>query len=260
MLLKNLLIFSYLFFTFINLTVRREPENIPIESPSKILKDTWSWLYYKRDFLRLAEDFKAYNQNSGIMNKGAFLKALMTGEYLPLRLTKDEDNKHSYKLYKLNSLVNSEIKTIIKNFSEDCYKNYSYEGKKLPHFNFEDIKNRKFNSKTSLGKILVLKCWFVNCHACVEEIPSLNNLVKRYENRKDILFIGLALDSRLKLQTFLNKTPLNYMAIPNQATYMENSLGVRAYPTHILVDEKGIIRKVVNDADELIFALNKLIN
>lgn len=258
--MKNLLLCLFIFCAVTNLSLQNGPLDILIESPSKILKDNWSWLYYKRDFLRLAEDFNAYDQNSRIINKGAYLKALMTGEYLPLRLAKDSDKKHSYKLYKLNSLINNEIKTSIKSFSEYCFKNYQYEGKKIPNFNFMDIKNRKFNSKTTLGKILVIKCWFVNCQVCVQEIPSLNNLVKEYQDRKDVLFISLALDSKLKLQTFLNKNPLNYIAIPNQASYIQNTLGVTVYPTHIIVNKNGIISKVVNDADELIFALNKLAN
>jgi thiol-disulfide isomerase/thioredoxin len=40
--------------------------------------------------------------------------------------------------------------------------------------------------------------WFVYCQKCAEELPFLNMLVKEYENRKNILFIGLALDENKK--------------------------------------------------------------
>jgi thiol-disulfide isomerase/thioredoxin len=45
------------------------------------------------------------------------------------------------------------------------------------------------------GKIVVIKCWYIHCAACIKEFPEVNNLVRKYKDRKDIIFISLAEDT-----------------------------------------------------------------
>jgi len=235
-----------------------EEVNNFVKLPAEILKDTWSLLYYKRDFLRFAEDFQAYDETFHKIDKGLFLKKLTSGNYLPLRFTKDDHNLHRYKLYKLNASASNDIKYVITSWGEEYQRNYSYEGKQLPAFIFRDINNKVYSSKIARGNILVIKCWFIHCQVCVEEIPELNQLVSRYRNRKDVVFLSLALDKKNVLQAFLKTTPLNYISIPNQSGYIQQNLGITGYPTHIIVSKTGTIMKVVNNADELEYALNKI--
>lgn len=80
--------------------------------------------------------------------------------------------------------------------AEREYKNYQMEGKELPDFNFTDLDGTVYDKETTAGKIVVLKCWFIGCVPCVEEMPALNKLVNQYRNQKDIVFVSLAFDKK----------------------------------------------------------------
>lgn len=255
--MKKITLCCLLLLSLSNTQARVQNQYTSIKSPSEILKNTWSLLYYKRDFLRLSEDLNAYDQTQHKISKADFLKKLMTGNYLPLRLTEENNNLHSYKLFKLNYSINNDIRSIIKNWGSDYYKNYSYEGQRLPAFSFADLNNKIYNASTTSGKIFVIKCWFINCHPCIKEIPALNNLVRIYKKRTDIVFLSLAFDPENDLRRFLKTTRFDYPIAHVSENYMENNLKITVFPTHFIINKKGIIKKAVNDAEELTVALNK---
>jgi hypothetical protein len=46
--------------------------------------------------------------------------------------------------------------------------------------------------------------------------------------------------------------------VPDKKNYLMNELGIIYYPTHILIDRQGKMRKIIEgSANELIDALNK---
>jgi peroxiredoxin len=133
------------------------------------------------------------------------------------------------------------------------------EGKQLPSYDFTDLSGKRYDKTSTKGKILLLKCWFINCVACVKEFPELNRLVDSFQNRSDILFVSLASDDKQKLTSFLQKKPFKYSVVPNQEKYMEEQLGIAAYPTHVLVDKDGKIIKVTNSIEDMLPFLEKQI-
>jgi len=131
------------------------------------------------------------------------------------------------------------------------------EGKYFPEFHFTDLKGDEYNNENTKGKIIILKCWFIKCAACVAEFPELNELVEKYQDREDIIFISLAFDSNDELKQFLLRKPFNYKVASVQAEFMQNDLAINAYPTHFIIDKTGMIQKVVNSADEMILELDE---
>lgn len=103
---------------------------------------------------------------------------------------------------------------------------------------------------------MFVKCWFINCKPCVAEFPRLNAFVEANKNREDLVFISLALDGAEDLKVFLKSKAFNYATVPNQEEFIKNKLHVSAYPTHFLVDEEGIIKKMVPSIDELFMAID----
>jgi cytochrome oxidase Cu insertion factor (SCO1/SenC/PrrC family) len=75
---------------------------------------------------------------------------------------------------------------------------------KVNHFTFKvlDLKGNQYDNQNTQGKILVLKTWFIRCHACVEEMPAMNKIVKAFDHRKDIVFLSLALDNEKNSRSF----------------------------------------------------------
>jgi hypothetical protein len=167
----------------------------PMVMPASVIKDNLSLAYYKRDYLRLAEDFNAYDVKLHLITKHQFLKALTTGGYFPLRLT--STNKiGSYQLYKYPKSVSKDIKSSVIQFATTYLQHYEMEGKLFPNFHFVDINGKKYDRDNTRGKILVLKSWFIACQACNEEMPALNKLADKYKNNKDMLFVSIAFDSK----------------------------------------------------------------
>ena len=94
--------------------------------------------------------------------------------------------------------------------------------------------------------ILVLNYWASWCPPCVEEMPSLVKVQAEYKN-KNVLFIGIGVDSPSNIRQFLQKTPVNYPIVlggldgVNWAKSMGNQSG--GLPFTVIIDEKGVIKK-----------------
>jgi peroxiredoxin len=135
---------------------------------------------------------------------------------------------------------------------------FKMEGIDIPEFNFTDLNGKVYNKSSTKGKIVILKCWFIHCVACVKEFPELNKLVDEYRQDTNIKFISLARDSKENLISFLKDRQFKYAVVPNSDNYVTHSLGIQEYPTHIFIDENGKIQKVVNSVDDLIAFLRKV--
>jgi thiol-disulfide isomerase/thioredoxin len=170
----------------------------------EIEKNFVQWWTYQSNNITLSSNFIAIDDSSKIMSKGDFLKKLTSGDYIPLKLI-SEDSIACYKLFKLDKTSDADIRSTIENTSYSEYIHFKMEGKNFPKFNFKDLNGIEYNNENTKGKIVILKCWFIACQACVAEFPELNELVQKYQNHNDILFISLAYDSKEELNQFLSK-------------------------------------------------------
>jgi peroxiredoxin len=218
-----------------------------------VQKDFTTWWDYTKSYIKLSAEFIPLDISSNIISKESFLKQISTGEYIALKI---DGTELKYKLFKLNPSVDYEIKTQIKRLGDDAFVKYKMEGIQMPDFEFKDLNGNVYTNESIKGKIVVLKCWFINCMQCIKEMPELNELVKEYKKRKDVLFISLASDSKEKLDSFLLTHKFSYAVLPVPETFMGGPLKVSGYPTHFIIDRTGIIRKVVYDYHEMISTLN----
>jgi peroxiredoxin len=98
------------------------------------------------------------------------------------------------------------------------------EGLPLPDYSFLDLAGSIYDKNTMNGKLLVIKCWFINCIPCVAEMPKLNDMVSQYKYRDDVVFLSLAFDKVKELQIFLKKTKFKYQVVADKEYYMRNIL------------------------------------
>jgi thiol-disulfide isomerase/thioredoxin len=228
----------------------------PVVPPAAILKDIMSFLIYRQQHLRLAEDFTAIDQSSSVIDHEMFFKQLASGNFLPLRLT-SKDSSAYYQLYPFDAARYEDLQITLRQWGEHLYALHQMEGKELPAFAFTDLAGKTYTKENTKGKIVVVKGWFIGCVPCVKEMPALNKLVKEYSNREDVVFVSLAFDNERQLRSFLKQFPFAYAVVPNQQTYLLETLNVNEFPTHILLNKQGRIVKVVNDHQELAVALQK---
>ncbi len=105
-------------------------------------------------------------------------------------------------------------------------------------FNERDITGQKFDLKKDKGKVYVINFWFINCPPCRAEIPDLNDIVEKYKDNKDVVFIAICLDDSERIKTFLKLFPFNYHIIED-GRYIAGRYGVHLYPTNLVVNREG---------------------
>ena len=223
-----------------------------------LTKNFTTWYNYTYYNIRLSEDFIGLDVDSTKIDKATFLHKLMTENVAAFKI-KIVQGKSVYQLFKFNSTDES-IESTIKQMASTEIAHFKMEGTELPEFNFIDINGRVYNKSSVKGKIVVLKCWFIHCVACVKEFPELNKLVDEYRDRSDIFFISLALDPKEKLLKFFETINFKYATVPEMNNYITDKLNITEYPTHLLIDRNGKIIKVVNRIEELAPFLKNLID
>lgn len=229
----------------------------PVVNPQQILKNGVTFWNYKMQYVPLYEDYNAIDNQGKQLTKETFLRQLLTGHYLPLRL-ESADSTALYQLYPLPAQVDPELKVLLQQWAGDEYQYYRAEGKPLPQYQFVDLTGKAYSPQKMAGKIVVLKCWFVHCVACVAEMPALNALRQRYKNRPDIEFVSLCLDSTANVAAFLKKTKFDYATVANQTTYLEDQLKIGSYPMHFVVNRQGLVVKQTDRYQGVEYTLNKV--
>ncbi|HEX8736241.1 MAG TPA: TlpA disulfide reductase family protein [Pyrinomonadaceae bacterium] len=117
------------------------------------------------------------------------------------------------------------------------------EKRSAPAFSVVSMEGKRFNSADLKGKIVVLNLWFINCPFCVEEIRLLNQVVDEYKDNRDVVFIRMATNNKVQLESFLKKNPFKYNVIPS-AMMQILSFGTpnrkgeinMPFPVHIVID------------------------
>ena len=213
----------------------------------------WSYHYHK---ISLSSEFEALNEKSEKITKDEFLKKLTSGNFITIEMQSNDISK-TYKLFELPKDLDNAISGTIKNVSYQEHKFFKMEGIEFPDFNVVDINGIEYNNEKLKGKTTVIKTWFIACKPCVAEMPELNKFVKKYKNEERIQFVSLALDTKPLLLDFLQKQEFEYAVIGEQKDLIQNKLNLPAYPTHLVVNEKGHIAKVFNKASELISYIEK---
>ena len=118
------------------------------------------------------------------------------------------------------------------------------------------------NSDHWRGKILVVNFWASWCPPCVEEMPTLDKIAQEYAS-KNVLIVGIGIDSPSNIREFLEKTPVSYPIVigglegSNLAKQMGNSQGALPYTVIVNQNGKAVFTKLGKISEE---ELKKAIN
>ncbi len=114
-------------------------------------------------------------------------------------------------------------------------------GMQAPSFELTDRSGNKYNNENLEGKVVVFNFWFVNCPPCREEIPELSELAQAYKNDDDVVFLAPSLDDWEAIDKLTSKTPFDYVVF-DEHIELRSNFKVPAYPSHVIIDKKGVIR------------------
>ncbi|MFY7671316.1 TlpA family protein disulfide reductase [Tenacibaculum sp. MEBiC06402] len=220
-----------------------------------ILSNYPKWETYYNKNINLSSDFIALDNQGKEIEKGDFLSDLTSGSFAPIKLL---SGNLMYQLHNIEDVKDQKIITSVKNEADLAYAYFNKIGSKLPEFNFSDINGNRFSSASTDGKIIILTCWETKSKASINEFPQLNKLYDKYEAYEDVVFLSFATDKSSKLLEFLAKNELRHPVVANKESYMKDQVGVRQFPTHLIVDEDGNIEKMVSNFSQLEAALEKI--
>ncbi|MEO7672697.1 MAG: TlpA disulfide reductase family protein [Pyrinomonadaceae bacterium] len=120
-------------------------------------------------------------------------------------------------------------------------------GAAAPDFNGESLDGKVFNLNQLQGKIVVLTFWSTRCEICHNEIPKLNEVVKRYRD-KDVVFLALTMENQVKVEPYLRKNPFSFSILPNSfgvfLKYADMDKGGNinmGFPSYFLINQHGAI-------------------
>lgn len=223
---------------------------------SYLQTDFLNWWNYQNENIELSLIFKSFDEKNKEITNIEFLKKLESGNYIPINIKKG-DIIDDYKLLPLTDQANNDIRKTIKQIASKQLNYLSKEGKLFPTFDLKDIENENFSNASFENNITIVKCWFINCKACVAEFPELNQLVENYNQNENINFLSMAFDSKEDLSKFIQKRPFKFKVLPVDKKFMENELNILEYPTHFVINKSGEIEKIFNNSKNLISYLNK---
>ena len=118
------------------------------------------------------------------------------------------------------------------------------------------------NTEDWRGKVLVVNFWASWCPPCVEEMPALDKIAQEYA-AKNVLIVGIGIDSPSNIRQFLEKTPVSYPIMIGGlegsalAKQMGNAQGALPYTVIINTKGKSVYTKLGKISEE---ELKKAIN
>jgi len=116
-----------------------------------------------------------------------------------------------------------------------------FKNKEFPKFDLKTLTGKNFNSELLKGKPTMINFWFTKCPPCIDEMPILNKLAKKYKN--EFNFIAITYEKNEDVKEFLKKHPFKFKHLVN-AEKLTDFLGMKAYPKNLFLDKNGVLKYV----------------
>lgn len=116
-------------------------------------------------------------------------------------------------------------------------------GKDAPSFSLADVMGKQVSLKSLGGRVIVLNFWATWCAPCKVEMPSLNELHRRYRD-KGLVVVAIAVDDSWEpVRKFLDTVPLDFPVLLDSGAVVSRDYKVYAFPTTFIIDNKGVVRE-----------------
>jgi peroxiredoxin/predicted negative regulator of RcsB-dependent stress response len=112
-----------------------------------------------------------------------------------------------------------------------------------PDFAFTSLQGEYIALEDLKGKVVVLDFWGTWCGPCVESVPELRNLHKRYSKEPSFVLIGISSDGDDQVwREFTEKNRMVWPQYRDKDRKILSAFNIRAFPTYIIIDHEGIVR------------------
>lgn len=116
----------------------------------------------------------------------------------------------------------------IENFTVPMYDEYQYNG--MSQVSLSDLR----------GKVVVINFWASWCKPCEQEAAALESVWRSYEQRGDVVFIGVDyVDTEPEARGYLKKFGITYPNGPDLGTRISQMFRITGVPETYFVDKNG---------------------
>lgn len=135
-------------------------------------------------------------------------------------------------------------------------------GTTINELSLTDMEGKTHTLESLKGKIIVLDFWFVNCGACIEDMPELNKMREEY-GTDDVAWFGITFDKKEKVEKFSQKVKFDFTLIPD-GRHLVDRFAIKYFPTTFIIDPSGKIvftgkSLIANRTKETVRALKKAV-
>lgn len=119
-----------------------------------------------------------------------------------------------------------------------------------PDFSFTSLQGEHISLDDLRGKVVVLDFWGTWCPPCVDSVPQLREMHKKYSKEPSFVLIGISADGdEATWKEFTEKNKMVWPQYRDKDRRIQRSFGVRAFPTYVVIDHEGIVRYQTVGAD-----------
>jgi len=118
-----------------------------------------------------------------------------------------------------------------------------------PEFHFTTLQGEYLSSDQLAGKVVVLDFWATWCRPCRDSVPDLRDLQKKYSRDQMILISISADEDEEKWRDFIAKQKMDWAQFWDHDGAIRQSFAVHAFPTYIVINEKGVITQHIEGED-----------
>jgi len=183
------------------------------------------------------------------------VKKAWNGARILFQHNKEDDENHVMHLIRMNSEMAKTRDSLAANRHKALQ---ALIGRPAPDFTLTDMAGRSWTLRQLRGRVVVLNFWFTSCPPCIQEMPQLNDLVKKY-NKKNVAFLALTFDDRKTVNTFLKKHDFNYTLLPSSKE-VDKKYQISSWPASFVINGDGKVKEAINATDNIFSRLSELIN
>ena len=113
-----------------------------------------------------------------------------------------------------------------------------------PNFKLEDIDEYEYDFSEYRGKVVLLNFWATWCPPCRREMPSMERLYKKYQDKDFSVIAVNQMEDEDKIFAFTGalETQLTFNILLDTKSTVSQNYDVRGLPTTYLIDKEGRIR------------------
>ena len=123
-----------------------------------------------------------------------------------------------------------------------------------PDIPFKNASGEKLKLSEFEGQVLVVKFWATWCGYCIQQMPVLSLIEKRYSNNENVKFLPISIDYKGKREVenfYQEKNIKNLGVYTDQKNILFRSLDLAGVPSILIISKEGGIVAEYNSIKDL---------